>query len=390
MGYDIKTIKDRTAIEDLFAQDGAALRPMGRRFVCLSPFQREKTPSCYVDPDRQTFKCWSTGNSGDALDYVMLVHNVDLKRAIELLAARAGIGPDTDWRALPKPKPRPVVEAKAVEPLAGAALARWQEACRYLSDTPGETARLAHWRGFDPATIDDLSEGGKIGLLELDADLRRQDWQPGSRRVAFPVEAPPAALGLPGDPDAGLLPVSVHVRLKPRAGESRAGWRFCPSGVGAWPYVLGNVATARFLIICEGQWDAIAFYDVLIGRTAYSIPGLEALEQEGIAIVGMRGAHNWKLFLEHFLFAGFSPERLAQIVTSPHELARPDLRVLVVCDLDLAGATWTTPNDDEPCLVEILQATCQQVFVREPEEELGCKDVNDILKSLPPMTRRAA
>jgi len=37
------------------------LKRVGRNFVGLSPFRNEKTPSFTVSPEKQIFKCFSTG-----------------------------------------------------------------------------------------------------------------------------------------------------------------------------------------------------------------------------------------------------------------------------------------------------------------------------------------
>jgi DNA primase len=43
------------------------LKKSGAKFKALSPFNKEKTPSFYVDPTRQMFKCFSSGLVADRL-----------------------------------------------------------------------------------------------------------------------------------------------------------------------------------------------------------------------------------------------------------------------------------------------------------------------------------
>ena len=67
------------------------LKKSGAKFKALSPFQKEKTPSFYVDPGRQIFKCFSSGHGGDVFKFLMLMENMTFPEAIRRLAQRAGI-----------------------------------------------------------------------------------------------------------------------------------------------------------------------------------------------------------------------------------------------------------------------------------------------------------
>jgi len=51
------------------------------------------------NPVKNTFRCWVCGDvGGDVIDLVMQVKNVSRERAIEYLAARAGIEPFTEYQ----------------------------------------------------------------------------------------------------------------------------------------------------------------------------------------------------------------------------------------------------------------------------------------------------
>jgi DNA primase len=67
------------------------LKKSGSRFKALSPFQKEKTPSFYVDPSKQIFKCFSSGHGGDVFKFLMLMENMTFPEAIRRLAQRASI-----------------------------------------------------------------------------------------------------------------------------------------------------------------------------------------------------------------------------------------------------------------------------------------------------------
>ncbi|MFP4473374.1 MAG: DNA primase [Candidatus Omnitrophota bacterium] len=75
------------------------LKPAGRNFKALSPFKNEKTPSFIVSPDKQIFHCFSTGEGGNAITFVMKMERMTFPEAVRLLADRYNIvipenGPD--------------------------------------------------------------------------------------------------------------------------------------------------------------------------------------------------------------------------------------------------------------------------------------------------------
>jgi DNA primase len=58
----------------------------GSNYVCLSPFEDEKTPSFVVSPRKQIFKCFSSGKGGDITKFVMEYKGLTYPEALELLA----------------------------------------------------------------------------------------------------------------------------------------------------------------------------------------------------------------------------------------------------------------------------------------------------------------
>lgn len=67
------------------------LKKAGRTYKALSPFKKEKTPSFFVDPSRQIFKCFSTGHGGDVFKFVMVYENLEFPAAVRQVAQRSGI-----------------------------------------------------------------------------------------------------------------------------------------------------------------------------------------------------------------------------------------------------------------------------------------------------------
>lgn len=62
------------------------LKRAGSNFSGLSPFQREKTPSFMVSPQKQIFKDFSSGIGGNVITFVMEYEKVDYMDAIKLIA----------------------------------------------------------------------------------------------------------------------------------------------------------------------------------------------------------------------------------------------------------------------------------------------------------------
>jgi DNA primase len=86
----VEELKDRIDLYDLISPY-VQLKKSGSKWVGLSPFNQEKTPSFYVDSDRGFFHCFSSGEKGDALSFVQKVENLTFPEAIEFLANRFGI-----------------------------------------------------------------------------------------------------------------------------------------------------------------------------------------------------------------------------------------------------------------------------------------------------------
>ncbi len=84
---DVRQSADIVAI----ISDYLTLQPAGRSYKALSPFTREKTPSFVVSPDKQIFKCFSTGKGGNVFSFVMEMEKVSFPEAVELVAKRSGI-----------------------------------------------------------------------------------------------------------------------------------------------------------------------------------------------------------------------------------------------------------------------------------------------------------
>ncbi len=63
----------------------------GRTFVCNCPFHSEKTPSCTIYPEQQSFYCYGCGAGGDVITFMRRMENLSFMEAVETLAKRGGL-----------------------------------------------------------------------------------------------------------------------------------------------------------------------------------------------------------------------------------------------------------------------------------------------------------
>jgi DNA primase len=130
------------------------LKKSGAKFKALSPFNKEKTPSFYVDPARQMFKCFSSGHGGDVFKFLMLMENMTFPEAIRRLAQRAGI-------VIPEGGPHDPQARTRREELHAlyAAVATWWQKLLH-SDPAAEPARTyLKSRDFPSALADEFGLG---------------------------------------------------------------------------------------------------------------------------------------------------------------------------------------------------------------------------------------
>jgi DNA primase len=80
-----------------------SLKKAGREWKGLSPFSKEKTPSFFVNDQKQAWFDFSSGKNGSIFDFVMMTEGVTFPEAVERLAQQAG---------LPLPKISPEAEAQ--------------------------------------------------------------------------------------------------------------------------------------------------------------------------------------------------------------------------------------------------------------------------------------
>lgn len=149
----IDEIRENCDIVDVIS-DYVKLRPSGRNFKALSPFTKEKTPSFVVSPDKQIYKCFSSGKGGNVFTFIMEMEKVSFPEAVEITAKRCGVDISKYVKGPAAPDP---AEQTAHETLKWAA--RIYNRLLNSSDGKGGLAYLATKRGLTPKTITSFGLG---------------------------------------------------------------------------------------------------------------------------------------------------------------------------------------------------------------------------------------
>ena len=174
----------------------------GSKFKALCPFHDDHHPSMELNPDRQSYKCWSCGAGGDIFDFVKNHERVDFPEALRMLADRAGITLEGADSASTGPSKKDLFEVTAwAEAAFAEALTTATEARSYLLERGLTSESSARFRlGFAPDDRDWLvvrarRAGISPALLEQVGLIVRSAGQsiPHERfrgRLIFPIHDP--------------------------------------------------------------------------------------------------------------------------------------------------------------------------------------------------------
>ena len=86
----IDKIRSAANIYDI-VKEFVTLKKAGANYKGLCPFHDEKTPSFIVSPSKQLFKCFSCGEGGDAVGFIMKHEQMTYPEALKWIAKRYGI-----------------------------------------------------------------------------------------------------------------------------------------------------------------------------------------------------------------------------------------------------------------------------------------------------------
>lgn len=72
-------------------EETVTMKPRGSSYIGLCPFHNEKTPSFYVDPKTERYKCFGCGKSGDAFQWLQDKDNMSYTESVRYLAAKFNV-----------------------------------------------------------------------------------------------------------------------------------------------------------------------------------------------------------------------------------------------------------------------------------------------------------
>lgn len=334
------------------------LQRAGRVYKGLCPFHDDHRPSLTVDPDRQSFKCWSCGKGGDVIAFVQEQERVGFPEALQMLAERAGIRlrppqgdrrADDDRRALYSVLAwaeaefhQCLLHEEAAEParryLRQRGIAEETTARFRLGFQPYDSSwlqRRARTKRFKPGVL------ARAGLVKP-SDYGEGNYEPFKGRLMFPIR------------DMRGRPVAFGARVVPGIGKSEAKYvnssetPLFTKGEMLYGFDLARRAIVDngTAILVEGYTDCIVSHQ--FGLTNVLAPLGTALTPRQVQIL-KRHAQQVVLVFDGDQAGGSAAERA--------------LELFIAHDLDVRIATL--PAGKDPC--DLLQQGGKAAL----EEHLG-------------------
>ena len=90
---EINNIRARANIVDIVASY-IPLTQRGRNYICVCPFHDDHSPSMSVSAEKQIYKCFACGATGNVFTFVAEYENVSFIEAVAIVAQKSGIDID--------------------------------------------------------------------------------------------------------------------------------------------------------------------------------------------------------------------------------------------------------------------------------------------------------
>lgn len=155
-------LRSRLALSDIVGRK-VRLQNAGREYKACCPFHNEKTPSFYVNDDKQFYHCFGCGAHGDIVGFVMQHDNLSFIEAIEMLAAEAGL-------EVPQQSPQEIEKAKQEKSL----YTLMEDATKWMEAQLREPANESAYRYITERGIsEDQLSAFRIGYAPADRQAMR-------------------------------------------------------------------------------------------------------------------------------------------------------------------------------------------------------------------------
>ena len=275
----LEQLRERVSLVDVVSRH-VKLQRRGREYVGLSPFKQERTPSFTVVPDKGFFHCFSSGEHGDVIGFLMRLEGLSFPEAVEKLAQAAGL-------EVPRESPEAAAQARrrrglleAVEAAAAfyerqLRLPAGRQAMDYLRGRGLDDATIARFRlGYAPADSAALAQALKRGGFEAETlveagllRLREGAETPVAslrNRVVFPItdrRGLPIAFG--GRTLGDAQPKYLNTPETPLFRKGEVLYGLAQARDAAW--------RAKEVVVVEGYMDAIALSQAGFAHTVASL-----------------------------------------------------------------------------------------------------------------------
>ena len=276
----IKEIRSSNDIVDVIGEY-IELKQKGKNYFAICPFHNDHSPSMSVSPEKQIYRCFTCGASGNVISFVKDYENLSFVDAVKKLGARVGINIETkdEKRVDPNEENYKIYEL----------------ATKYyknnLDSKSGEVARsYLQERNLDKKTIDKFDiglslNGGLVDVLKdkysvyklFDIGLANESNKDVFKnRIMFPIkDINGNVVGFSGrkytkNDEAKYINSKESIIFK----KGEILYNFCNA--------LDSIKKKKEVIICEGFMDVIRLYTIGIENAVALMGTSFTKEQEHI------------------------------------------------------------------------------------------------------------
>lgn len=288
---DFKRIQSRSDIVDI-VKNYVPLESHGKNYFGVCPFHDDHSPSMSVSPEKQIYKCFVCGATGNVFNFVENFLGVSFLEAVKIVADR--IGEDFTIR-----ENKEDIKNKKYYDIMNLSMMLYEN---NLRTAQGEEAKeYLHKRGITDEIIKDFSIGlslkdpdmlykllSKKGISKADmsalgliAEGENGIYDLFRNRIMFPLKSPSGKVNgysariYNAESNSKYINTRETILFKKRE--------------NLFNYHLAAPAArqAKFIVICEGQMDAIRIYSVGIKNVVATMG--TALAKEQIALLKKLG-----------------------------------------------------------------------------------------------------